>query len=76
MPCIISETSLDDKSELRLNPNQIDDYLKTFIQANISAHIAHDKAIAVQIFELQNTRGLKLNLLEKVKSKTYESGLH
>jgi hypothetical protein len=60
---------LDDKSELRLNPNEIDDYLKTFIQANISAHIAYDKAIAVQIFELQNTRGMKLNLLEKVKSK-------
>ncbi len=58
----------DGKSEFKLDSAKIDDYVKTFTQAHISTHITDSKAIAVQIFELQNTRGIKLSLIEKVKS--------
>ena len=37
--------------------------------ALISTYLTEDKSIAVQIFELQNTRGVKLDLIEKIKSK-------
>lgn len=58
-----------EKSELSLNLSEIDDYVKVLAEAHISTHITSSKALAVQIFELQNTRGIKLNLIEKVKSK-------
>ena len=57
------------KPDPKLNAAKIHNYIKTLTQAHISTHITYDKAIAVQIFELQNTRGIKLNLIEKVKSK-------
>jgi uncharacterized protein with ParB-like and HNH nuclease domain len=59
----------DGISKLKLDTAEIDNYVKTLTQAHISKHITDDKAVAVQIFELQNTRGIKLNLIEKVKSK-------
>lgn len=57
------------KDGKQLHINKIENYIETFKDAAISTHIAKSKAVAVQIFELQNTRGLKLNLIEKVKSK-------
>lgn len=57
------------KSELKLDVGKINDYIKALTQAHISTHITHSKAVAVQIFELQNTRGVRLSLIEKVKSK-------
>jgi hypothetical protein len=59
----------DRKQKLRLELEEIDDYVKVLTSAHISTHTTRSKAIAVQIFELQNTRGVKLNLIEKVKSK-------
>ena len=56
-------------SKKELNKDKIDGYVQTFLNADISKHITYNKAVAVQIFELQNTRGVKLNLIEKVKSK-------
>lgn len=56
-------------SGLKLDFEKIDCYIKTFTEALISTHITDSKSVAVQIFELQNTRGIKLSLIEKVKSK-------
>jgi hypothetical protein len=47
----------------------LDTYINTFLKAHISTHITESKAVAVQIFELQNTRGIELNLIERVKAK-------
>lgn len=44
------------------------DLLNTLLNAEVSTHFTEDKKIAVQIFELQNSRGLKLDLIEKVKA--------
>ena len=52
-----------------LQVDEIGDYLNTFATAQISTHITKTKAVAVQIFELQNTRGIQLSLIEKVKAK-------
>jgi len=59
----------DEKSKIRLYSEKIELYVEVLVNAHVSAHITRDKAVAVQIFELQNTRGIKLNLIEKVKSK-------
>lgn len=60
-------TGTDKKS--KLVKENIDIYIKVFLTANISTHSTKNKGIAVQIFELQNTRGLNLSIIEKVKSK-------
>ncbi len=52
----------------KLDKNKIDRYIETFTTAHISTHITTEKAVAVQIFELQNTRGIKLSLIEMVKA--------
>lgn len=52
-----------------LQKQEIENYVNTFLNAHISTHITLDKAVAVQIFELQNTRGVSLDLIEKVKAK-------
>ncbi|MEO7172890.1 DUF262 domain-containing protein [Flavobacterium sp.] len=57
------------KVKFKLDIDKIDCYVKTLTESHISTHITDSKAVAVQIFELQNTRGVKLNLIEKVKSK-------
>lgn len=59
----------DGKSNLKLDSAEIDKYVRVLTEAHISTHLAYSKAVAVQIFELQNTRGIKLNLIEKIKSK-------
>jgi phenylpyruvate tautomerase PptA (4-oxalocrotonate tautomerase family) len=45
-----------------------EDLLNTLLNAEVSIHFTEDKKVAVQIFELQNSRGLKLDLIEKVKA--------
>ncbi len=52
----------------KLDTDKIGKYVETFTSAHISTHITQDKAVAVQIFELQNTRGIKLSLIEMVKA--------
>ncbi|NLA24614.1 MAG: DUF1524 domain-containing protein, partial [Bacteroidales bacterium] len=52
-----------------LQKQNIKNYIGTFLNAHISTHVTTDKAVAVQIFELQNTRGISLDLIEKVKAK-------
>lgn len=47
----------------------IDNLIETLLNSNISTHITNEKSVAVQIFELQNSRGIKLDLIEKVKAK-------
>ncbi len=60
----------DKESELNSNfTTEIDRYVRILLVAQVSTHITESKAVAVQIFELQNTRGIQLNLIEKVKSK-------
>ncbi len=53
----------------KLEKKNISNYVSTLIESHISTHITYNKAVAVQIFELQNSRGVKLNLIEKVKAK-------
>jgi hypothetical protein len=53
----------------KLNNPDIDRLINTILNSHISTHIAENKKIAVQIFELQNSRGIKLDVIEKVKSK-------
>lgn len=49
--------------------NYIEKYIEVLLDSHISTHITKDKAVAVQIFELHNSRGIKLNTIEKVKAK-------
>jgi hypothetical protein len=49
--------------------DKIEQYISVLKDAHISTHITEDKAVAVQIFELHNSRGVKLNTIEKVKAK-------
>ncbi len=57
------------KEQLQAQAKEIGDYVNTLLNAHISTHITFDKAVAVQVFELQNTRGISLSLIEKVKAK-------
>lgn len=52
-----------------LNPIDIVKYLNTLMQAHCSLHLTQDKAVAVNIFEMHNTRGVALTTLEIVKAK-------
>ncbi len=49
--------------------NDITNLIDTLVNADISTHIVNEKSVAVQIFELQNSRGIKLDLIEKVKAR-------
>lgn len=57
------------EEKLIYGEEKLKQFLNSLLNANISLHIVEDKSVAVQIFELQNSRGIKLNLLEKVKAK-------
>jgi uncharacterized protein with ParB-like and HNH nuclease domain len=57
------------KSFSKLGNLKIDRLINTLLNSHISTHVAENKKIAVQIFELQNSRGIKLDIIEKVKSK-------
>ena len=52
-----------------LDPAQIGNYINVIMRAHCSRHLTRDKSVAVNIFELQNTRGVPLTTLEKVKAK-------
>lgn len=49
--------------------DDIQTYERVITNAHASAHITEGKEVAVQIFELHNTRGIRLNTIEKVKAK-------
>lgn len=47
----------------------IADYITVLAKASSSIHLTHDKAVAVSVFEMHNTRGVPLRLIEVVKAK-------
>lgn len=51
-----------------LNVENIDDYVNIIFNAHYSKAVFKDKSVASQIFELHNTRGVKLTETEKVKA--------
>ena len=79
------KTSLEDKSSIKRiviaiecfktqfqkigESKNVESLIKTILNAEISVHKAKDKKVAVQIFELQNSRGISLDLMEKFKSR-------
>ena len=68
---------LDDKLGT-LDKAKLQAYLTILAQAEVSKHFVYNKAVAVQMFELHNTRGISLTLMDKVKAKlmqfVYEHG--
>lgn len=52
----------------KLDVNKIDKYVDVIDKAHCSVACYNDKAVASQIFELHNTRGLALSETEKVKA--------
>jgi hypothetical protein len=62
------ESFLPDKKQQKLFVDKIDAYLDVISRAAVSVGIYYDKAVAAQIFELTNTRGVLLTETEKVKA--------
>jgi hypothetical protein len=60
----------------RLDPHCIRDYIEIIIESHISVHRTMGKDVAVQIFELHNTRGIRLNTIERVKAKLMKAVYH
>jgi hypothetical protein len=52
-----------------LDRNQISGYVEVVMQAHCSCHVTDDKAVAVNIFEMHNTRGVPLSTMEILKAK-------
>lgn len=52
-----------------LGQDKIGDYVATVMTAHCSHHLTPDKSVAVNIFEMQNTRGIPLTTLEIIKAK-------
>mgnify|MGYP000193225627 CR=1 FL=1 len=52
-----------------IEEKDIVDLVDKLLNAEISIHKTKGKGVAAQIFELHNSRGLKLNVIEKVKAK-------
>ncbi|WP_395739932.1 DUF262 domain-containing protein [Prosthecobacter sp.] len=55
--------------DLRLKRECIPDYIRMMLGAHCSCHRTRDKAVAVHIFEMHNTRGVPLTPLEILKAK-------
>ncbi len=51
-----------------LEPKNIQSYIQVVMNALCSHHITKHKSVAVNIFEMHNTRGVALTTLEKVKA--------
>lgn len=61
--------SFASESATSLRDTDIPKYIDALLNASISCHLTKSKAVAAQIFELHNSRGIQLTVLEKVKSK-------
>ena len=59
---------IDDESK-KLGQGQLPDLLAVLGQATVSEHLIDSKNVAVQMFELHNTRGIPLTFMDKVKAK-------
>jgi hypothetical protein len=51
-----------------LNPDMIANYIEMIMKAHCSYHRTTDKSVAVNIFEMHNTRGMPLTTLEILKA--------
>ena len=51
-----------------LNRNKIGGYIAAVMTAHCSHHLTQDKSVAVNIFEMHNTRGIPLTTLEIIKA--------
>jgi len=64
--------------DLTLNPDDSETYIRTIMESISSHLLAKDKTVAVNIFEMQNTRGVVLSTIEILKAKlmqfVYEHG--
>ena len=62
-----------------LHKSDVDAYINVVMNSNCSHHIAIDKSVAVNIFEMHNTRGIRLTIIEIVKAKlmqfVYDNGI-
>lgn len=62
----------------KLDREKIGDYIDVVMKSHCSCHLTRDKSVAVNIFEMQNTRGVALTTLEIVKAKlmqfVYDNG--
>lgn len=56
-----------------LNKGQVEDYIKVIGEASCSLHKTEDKSVAVNIFEMHNTRGVALTTMEVVKAKLMQA---
>ncbi len=52
----------------QLNPERIEAYVEVIMNSHCSLHLTHDKSVAVNIFEMHNTRGVPLTTLEILKA--------
>lgn len=53
----------------QLKDSRMADYIDVVMKANCSYHLASGKSVAVNVFEMHNTRGVPLTTIEIVKAK-------
>ena len=52
----------------KLDSENINEYIDSVMSAHCSLHLTRDKSVAVNIFEMHNTRGVPLTTLEIIKA--------
>ena len=57
-----------DKQKVGLERGKIGGYIAAVMTAHCSHHLTQDKSVAVNIFEMHNTRGIPLTTLEIIKA--------